>query len=76
MRNTTGAPSANLSDNRDDRFLVCFPADNACFPAPDVGFVYLDIALQEVSTRSHHGSAKLMKPRPGRLVAAEAEYPL
>jgi len=73
---TTGAPPPDFSGNRDNRFLLCLPTDNACFVAAHVCFVNFDIALQKVSAGSNHGTAKLVKPRPSRLVAAKAKYPL
>ncbi len=73
---TTGAPPADFSGHRDNRFLLCFSTDNASLTAANVGFVNLDIALQKVSARANHGAAKLMKPRPSRLVAAKAKDPL
>ncbi len=73
---TTGAPPADFSGHRDNRFFLCFATDNASLMAANVGFVNLNIALQKVSARANHGAAKLMKPRPSRLVAAKAKDPL
>ena len=74
--NMTGAPSADFSGNSDNRFLFCFPTDNACFVVANICFVNLGTALQKVSVRSNYASATLMKPRPSRLVAAKTKYPL
>jgi hypothetical protein len=42
---TTGAPPPDFSSHRDNRFLLCFPTDNASLTAANEGFVNLDIAL-------------------------------
>ena len=41
-----------------------------------IRLVNLDLASEPISARSHHRPAKLVQPSPGRLVAAQAEYPL
>src|ERR1039457_1237192 len=48
----------------------------AGFLSTPVSLVHLDNAIQSVAARANHGPAQLMQHRPGRLVAAQAEYPL
>ena len=73
---TTGASTTDFGGDCDDRFLVCFPIPNANFAAADVCFVNLHLAVQKIPAWSYHGTAKFMQPCPGRLITAQAEYPL
>jgi len=44
--------------------------------ATDINFVNLDRARQAISARSHHGSAKLMKPYPYSFISWESQNSL
>ena len=42
----------------------------------NVGLVDLDVALQLLASRAHHGSAQPMQDGPGGLIAAQSQHPL
>ena len=69
-----GAP--DLRRDRDEGLFADVPSAPALFDTPEEGLVDLDFAGQPVATRTHHGPPQLVKPRPGRLVAAEPKDPL
>jgi hypothetical protein len=61
----------------DDQGLVIGQATgDRLLIGPPIGFVHLDHARQAVPPRPNHGPAEFVQQGPGRLVAAQPEYPL
>jgi len=81
IRHPTQSNSSNLgaiylSGNSHNGFADGFPALYSCFSATNVTLINFNKASEWLSIRSDHGTAKLMKPDPSRLVTSQAEYPL
>src|ERR1035438_8345609 len=53
-----------------------FPAVPAFLDAADIGFVHLHCPAERVPAGADHGSAQLVQPSPGRLIAAQTENTL
>jgi hypothetical protein len=62
-----------LDRHRDQGFLASLTTVQARFVSADEGLVDLEIAAQQVAAGHDHRTAQLVQPRPGRLVAAQAE---
>jgi len=69
----------SLVFNRNDHysFSFCSTPNRTTFPfASNIGLVNLNQPGEAISVLEHHGSAKLMKDAPGRLVTSDAENSL
>ena len=65
----SGSGPSDLDRSHDQRLLAPFPAPSqADLGAADVGLVDLDLLVQQLSARTHHGPPELMKHRPSGLV--------
>jgi hypothetical protein len=62
--------------DRHDRLAGDATARGAGPARPELALVDLDRAGEELASRNHHRAAQLVKPRPRRLVAAEAHHAL
>jgi len=75
---TNASDALSILFGGDDNQSLFFRSSSDCsgFLSAPVSLVHLDNAIQSVAARANHGPAQLMQHRPGRLVAAQAEYPL
>ncbi len=65
-----------LSGHDDQRLVFDQSAHNALFFCSPVGFVNFHTTRQTIPPRTDHCSAQLVQHCPGRLVAAQTQYPL
>lgn len=74
--NTSEAVVLDFHGDGDNGLLDRLAAADASFLPSHVALVHLDTATKLVPTWTHHCSSNLVEPRPGGLVAAQAEHTL
>lgn len=65
-----------LCRDHDDGLFLNLAAPLALFRAANVGFIDFNLAGKSITSRSDHGPAQLVQPRPSRFVAAQAKCSL
>src|SRR5690606_6074921 len=73
--NASGSATADLGGDHDERFPCGTPVDVG-IGASEERLIHFHFADQAISAGPHHGSAKLLEPDPGRLVAPEPKSSL
>src|SRR6202051_4284542 len=73
----SGSLAPDLYRAHNDRLVNnVAPATQARFWPADVGFIYLDLALERLPLRAHHGATKLLQHGPSRLGPAGPQPPV
>src|SRR5712691_10891955 len=69
--------AADLDRAYDERLFNQFPASSQPRLGPaDIGLVHLDLVLQRLTARTHHGPSELVQHRPGCLTPSDAQLAL
>src|SRR6266550_3113119 len=76
MRNSPDARSILLSRNHNQRLGLCLAPTDTLLPTAHIRLVHLDPPRELIPPWSYHRASQFMHPRPGCLIALQAQHPL